>query len=239
MSVAFFLAGVVVLLRARPAWILRYAGAAVALTAITAAIVARYAGSSLPTAGFSAFTFGEPSVLAQGWSGTTSVFTATAVAVGLLVFWVALVLVIRRFARRPRALAWRAVILVPVLAMNLFAVAQLTTHISQAGTPAQRASSLGFVTGSGLKPGDKVAVDNGLFPDWEAWVPQSYEVWWTQLRFFDAASTPPPAGVTVVEVAWPSGKSAQDSWPNAPAGWYVAASDQTYGWVAWHSPAGR
>lgn len=232
MSVAFFVVGAVVLLRARSARILRYAGAATVLTLITAAIVARYAGAMLATSGFSAFTFGEPSVLAQGWTGNTSIVTATAVALGLLAFWIALVLAARRLFPRP---GWRALMLVPVLAMNLFAVSQMTTHISQASTAIAQASSLGFVTETGLQPGDKVDVDNGLALDWAAWIPQSYEVWWAPFEFFDAATTP-PAGATVVEVAWPSGKSAQASWPNAPAGWHVVASDPTYAWVAWHSP---
>ena len=233
MTVVFFVVGAVVLLRARPARILRYAVAAVALTALTAAIVARYAGSPLPTSGFGAFTFGEPTVLAQGWTDNTSVLTATLVALGLLAFWIALVLVFRRLFPRP---GWRALMLVPVLAMNLFAVTQMTTYISQANTPIAKASSLGFVTETGLQPGDKVDIDNGLAPDWPAWIPQSYQVWWTPFEFFDAATTP-PTGATVVEVAWPSGKSAPASWPNAPAGWHVVASNQTYGWVAWHSPA--
>ncbi len=232
MTVVFFVVGAVVLLRARPARILRYAAAAVALTALTAAIVARYAGSPLPTSGFGAFTFGEPTVLAQGWTDNTSVLAATLVALGLLAFWIALVLVFRRLFPRP---GWRALMLVPVLAMNLFAVTQMTTHISQANTPIAKASSLGFVTETGLQPGDKVDIDNGLAPDWPAWIPQSYQVWWTPFEFFDAATTP-PTGATVVEVAWPSGKSTQASWPNAPAGWHVVASNQTYGWVAWHSP---
>jgi hypothetical protein len=239
MSVVFFVVGAVVLLRARPTRILRYAAAAVALTGLTAAIVARYAGSPLPTTQFGAFTFGEPTVLAQGWTDNTSVVTATIVAVALLAFWVALTLAFRRFSRGRGWLGWtgwRAVMLVPVLAMNLFAVTQMTANISQANTLIAQPSSLGFVTETGLQPGDKVDIDNGLAPDWPAWIPQSFEVWWTPFQFFDAATTP-PAGATVVEVAWPAGKSAQASWPNAPAGWHVVASNQTYGWVAWHSPA--
>jgi hypothetical protein len=235
MSVVFFMVGAVVLLRGRPVRILQYAGAAVVFTAVTGAIVARYAGWSLPTAGFSAFTFGEPAVLAQGWTDNTSVVIATAVALGLLAFWIALVLACRRLFPGPGRAGWRAIMLIPVLAMNLFAVTQMTTHISLAGTLSQEASSLGFVTETGLQPGDKVDIDNGLALDWPAWIPQSFEVWWAPFEFFDAATTP-PTGATVVEVAWPSGKSAQASWPNAPAGWHVVASNQAYAWVAWHSP---
>jgi len=36
-----------------------------------------------------------------------------------------------------------------------------------------------------------------------------------------------------VEVPWRAGQSAQASWPNAPAGWRIVASSQTYQWVAW------
>jgi hypothetical protein len=237
LSVVYFLVGAFVLLRARPRWILRYAAAAVAVTAATAALVAGYAGVSLPTDGFSAFEFGEPSVLAQGWTSSTNIYIATAVAVGLLALWVTLALALRGLARWAgpsyRWLGWRSAVLIPVAAMNLFAVAQMTAHISQAGTPDQAASSLGFVTRSGLQPDDQVGVDNGMFPNWVAWIPQTYQVWWTRLQFFNGATSPPPAGVTVVEVYWQPGQSAQASWPDAPAGWHVAASDRTYSWVAW------
>jgi hypothetical protein len=40
----------------------------------------------------------------------------------------------------------------------------------------------------------------------------------------------------VVEMPWPSGKPAAASWPQAPAGWRVVASDEAYGWVAWRAP---
>jgi hypothetical protein len=121
--------------------------------------------------------------------------------------------------------------------MNLFALMQMTTHISQASIPSQQANSLALVTAGGLRPGDKVAVGNGLRPDWESWIPQSYEVPWTQLSFFDSGSAPVPAGTTVVEVPWPPGKPAGASWPQAPAGWRVVAQDRLYGWVAWRAPA--
>jgi hypothetical protein len=240
LSVVYFLVGAFVLLRARPRWMLRYAAAAVVVTADPTALVAGYAGFSLPTDGFSAFEFGEPSVLAQGWTGSTNIYIATAVAVGLLALWIALALALRRWAGLARWagpsyrwLGWRSAVLIPVAAMNLFSVAQMTTSISQAGTADQAASSLGFVTRSGLQPGDQVGVDNGMFPNWVAWIPQTYEVWWTRLQFFNGATSPPPAGVNVVEVYWPPGQSAQASWPDAPAGWHVAASDRTYSWVAW------
>ncbi len=73
-------------------------------------------------------------------------------------------------------------------------------------------------------------------------MPLAYQVSWTELQFFNPASQPPPAGVTVVEMPWPGGppaqaaqavQAAQASWPHAPAGWRVAASNQAGGWVLW------
>ena len=87
-------------------------------------------------------------------------------------------------------------------AVSLVAVVQMTSHISQASTPGQQANTTGLVTGSDLKPGQRLAIGTGL--SWESWMPQAFEISWTQLEFFDAASQPPPPGATVVEVAWPT-----------------------------------
>ena len=194
-----------------------------------------YAGSPQNVTGFAAFNWADPAVLTQDWT-SLSVPEATVAGLSLLAFWVLAALALRRLSGRSFA-RWRATLLIPVAAMNLFALVQMTTHISQAATPSQQANSLALVTAAGLKPGDKVAVDNGLSADWESWIPQSYEVWWSELDFFDANSAPVPAGTTVVEVPWPSGKPASASWPKAPAGWRVVAEDRLYNWVAWRAPA--
>ncbi|MGP0025284.1 MAG: hypothetical protein ACLPKE_18285, partial [Streptosporangiaceae bacterium] len=235
MELTFFIVGLAVLLTARSWRLVGYAAGAAVLAAGTGAVVANYAGPNIGTSGFAAFNFAEPTVLAQGWNGL-SVAKSTAVAVALLAWWVVLALALRQVAGTAFE-RWRVSLLVPVAAMNLFALDQMSTHISQAGTPPQRANSLGFVTGTGLKPGEKVAVDNGLWADWEAWIPQSFEVWWTALDFFYADSSPVPAGVKVVEVPWPTGQPALDSWAKAPAGWHVVAKNRLYGWVAWAGPA--
>ena len=235
MELTFFIVGIAALLTARSWRLVGYAAGAALLAAGTGAVVANYAGASIGTSGFAAFSFAEPTVLAQGWT-RLSVAKPTAVAVALLASWVVLALVLRQVAGTAFE-RWRVSLLVPVAAMNLFALDQMTTHISQPSTPPQRANSLGFVMGTGLKPGEKVAVDSGLWTDWEAWIPQSFEVWWTAFDFFYSGSSPVPAGVKVVEVPWPSGKPAQDSWAKAPAGWHVVARNRLYGWVAWAAPA--
>jgi hypothetical protein len=194
-----------------------YAAWVVPPTVVAAAAVVAYAGSSVPTSGFgAAFAFAEPAVLTQDWT-QAGVFLATAAAVGLLALWVF-------FSR------WRAVLLVGLGAVSLVAVVQMTSDISRASTPAQEANTTGLVTGSGLRPGEHLAVGYGV--PWESWMPQAYEIPWAQLSFFSLPGAP-PADASVVEVAWPAGEPARDSWPGAPTGWRIVASDEAAGWVAW------
>jgi hypothetical protein len=230
MIIAYFLVGAVVLLRASARWILGGAAVVVGLTAVAAATVAAYAGTSLPVNGFgNGFNFAEPAVLTQDWS-QASVLVATAVAFGLLACWIVLALVVRR---------WRGVMLacglgglgLAVAAVSLVAVAQMTSHVSRPGTVSQAASTTGLVTAAGLKPGDQIAVSTEV--PWELWIPQAFEISWTELQFFNPASQPPPAGVNVVETPWPNGPSASASWPHAPAGWRIVAANRSAGWVIW------
>jgi hypothetical protein len=246
MIVTFFVVGAVVLLRARTRTILACAACAAGLAVVTAVTVAVYAGSSLPTAGFPyGFNFGEPAVLTQNWT-QASVWVATTAALGLLTVWVLLAVAARRWrevalAGRVRvSVLLRVFLVLGTAAVSLVAVAQMTSHVSQAAEPAQQARTTGFVAAAGLKPGDLIAVaSNGPGQPSAAndvsywlWVPQAFEVGWTELEFFNPAQ-PPPAGTTVVETGWPAGQSAQASWPQAPAGWRIVASNQAIGYVVW------
>ena len=224
--VAFFLAGAVVLLRAAPRRVLIAAACVVPPTLLAALVVSVYAGSSVPTAGFgAAFVFAEPAVLTQNWT-QASVLLATAVAFVLLGA-AGLVAVVA--SRRGRL--WHGVLLAGLGAVSLVASLQMTSHISQGDTPAQERNITALVTGTGLKPGQHLAIGTGL--SWETWMPQAYEVWWAPLQFFPPWSQGPPAGATVVEVAWPAGQPAAATWPHAPAGWRVVLTDRVDGWVAW------
>jgi len=243
MIVTFFVAGAVVLLRARPRFILTCAACTAGLTVLAAVIVSVYAGSSLPTYSFpTGFAFGEPAVLTQDWT-SAGVWLATAVTLGLLAVWVLLALAARRWnavvlgVRVSRAL--RTLAAAGLAAVSLVAVTQMTSHVSQAAEPAQAQSTTGFVAVTGLKPGDRLAVAftiGGSLPATEVpyfyWAPQAFEVSWTELEFFNPAQAP-PAGTTVVETGWPAGQPASSGWPNHPAGWYIVASNQAAGWVAW------
>jgi hypothetical protein len=229
MIVTFFLVGAAVLLRASTSRVLSYAACVTGLTVLTAVTVAAYAGTSLPMAGFGdAFNFAEPAVLTQDWT-QASVLVATAVAVGLLALWVGSVLIARR---------WRGILQagglglagLGVAAVSLVALVQMTSHISQSGTATQTADTTSIVAASGLKPGEQIAIASDV--RWGLWVPQEFEIYWTEPEFFNPASQP-PAGVSVVETPWPTTGPASASWPDAPAGWRVVASNRAGGWVAW------
>jgi uncharacterized membrane protein YhaH (DUF805 family) len=226
----------VVLLRARARTILLCAAGTAGLAILTGIIVAIYAGSSLPTGGFLfGSNFGEPAVLTQDWT-SASVWVATAVALALLTAWVLTSLAARRWHDAVLAGKVRVPVLMRgvwapgIAAVSLVGLAQMTSHVSQAAEPAQVVNTAGFVAASRLKPGDQIAVASNV--SYWVWVPQAFEVWRTELEFFNPAQ-PPPAGTTVVETGWPAGQPARASWPQASAGWRIVASNQAAGWVVW------
>lgn len=216
MITAFFVVGAVVLLRAGRRRILACSALVVLPAMVAGIVVDAYAGTSVPTNGFSAaFNFAEPAVLTQNWN-SANVTLATVVALGLLAVWVTVVVVVPRY---------RAGVLVGLAAVSVAATAQMTLTVSRASTPGQQANLM-----TGLKPGDQIAVS--AYIGWQIWVPQAFEVSWTQLQLFYPPREAPPAGVTVVELPW-AGNTPQASWPQAPFDWHVAASSQAGGWVAW------
>ena len=244
--VTYFVVGAVVLLRARPRFILACAGATAVLTGLTAVIVSVYAGSSIPTGSFpTGFSFGELAVLAQNWN-SANVFVSTAVAMGLLGLWVLIGLGARRWSdvivwsrfRLSRML--RAAAVAGLAAVSLVAVTQMTSHVSQANTPAQAQSTTGFLAVTGLQAPEQIAVAFSIGTNsipatdvpYFLWAPQAFEVSWTDVEFFNPEQAP-PAGVNVVETGWPAGQPASAGWPGHPAGWHIVASDQAAGWVAW------
>jgi hypothetical protein len=227
MVVAFFLAGAAVLLRSAPRLLVVYAACVVPPTLLAAIVVVAYVGGSLPTSGFGAgFVFAEPAVLTQDWT-KASVLLTTVVALVVLAAAAGVVVVSRGRWARPGPV----VVLAGLGAVSLVASLQMTSHISQASTPGQEHNITAIVTGTGLKPGQHLAIGTGL--SWQAWMPQAYEVWWAPLEFFSPGSQPPPANATVVEVAWSGRSPAADSWPQAPAGWRIVLRDWVDGWVAW------
>jgi hypothetical protein len=223
MVTTLFIPGCVVLLRADWRQLLAAAALVIPPTIITAVVVYAYAGSSISTAAFGGgFTSAELAVLTQNWT-SANVLLATGVTFALLAVWV----IGTRLSR--------GAVLGGLGLVSLLAVLQLTSHVSQASESTAAAGTTGFISSTGLKPGEQLAIGTGL--NWSDWMPQAYQVWWAPLQFFNPATQGPPPGTSVVEVAWPAGRPAQSSWPTAPSGWHIVATDGELGWVAWRSAA--
>ena len=230
MIVTFFLVGAVVLLRAAARPILAFAACVAGATMVAAVTVAVYAGTSLPTERGKVFNFGEPAVLTQNWS-QASVLVATALALGLLLVWVYFALL----ARYMRVLA--SVLGAAVAAVSLVAVAQLTAHCSRADSAwAQAMGMTEMAAADGLKPGEQIAIASNVSGILR--LAQAFEVSSTQVHFFNSFCQPPPADVTVIDAAWPTGKPARASLPDAPAGWRVVAANRFGSWVVWRRSSG-
>jgi hypothetical protein len=230
MIIVFFLIGAAMLLRARMRDILVCAAISTGLFVLAAVTVAVYIGTAVPTVGFGAlFNFAVPAVLTQSWTGA-SVPLATAVTLVMLAVWIGFAFVLRRLRPGVSLAAVSAAFGVCVSAVSLIVVAQMTGHVSQTDdSPAQ--APMALMDAGKLRPGDQVAVTSSLA--WELWVPQAFEVSWTELDLFNPGYQPLPPGTTVVEAGWPTGQPAQAGWPGAPAGWRIVASDQSAGWAVW------
>jgi hypothetical protein len=230
MTVAYFLVGAVVLLRAAARPILALTACVAGLTVVAAATVAVYAGTSLPTVRGKRFNFGEPAVLTQNWS-QASVLVATAAALTLLLLWVYLALL----ARYMRVLA--GVMGAVVAAVSLAAMVQLTAHCSRADSAWAKAMGVREMAAAGeLKPGEQIAVATNVTGILR--LAQAFEVSTTQVHYFNPFCQPPPADVTVIDAAWPAGKPARASLLDAPAGWRVVAANRFGSWVVWRRSTG-
>jgi uncharacterized protein YneF (UPF0154 family) len=230
MIIVFSLVGAVLLLRCRMRLVLWCAAVCVGLFLLAALTVGAYIGGTVPTSGFgAAFNFAEPAVLTWNWT-RASVPLATGVTLAMLAAWLGFAAVLRRWRDGAGGLWVLLAFGAGVAAVSLVAVAQMTSHVAQAGRLNAQASDA-MLRASGLRPGEQVAVDRHL--NWPLWIPESFDVSWTSLEFFWPSRQPPPAGVSVVEMRWPVGKSAQASWPDAPPSWRIVGSDRGDEWVVW------
>jgi len=231
MIIVFFLVGGVILLRARMRDILVCAAVSAGPFLLAAVTVTVYIGTSVPTNPFGAgFNFAEPAVLTMNWT-RASVPLATAVTLVMLAAWIGFAALLRRWRTGVPFAALAAAFGVCVAAVSLVAVAQMTSHVSRAGSSNAQASRTLMDAGT-LRPGDRIAVASSL--SWMMAIPQAFEVSWTEIEPFKPSHHQPlPPGTTVVETGWPAGQPTEAGWPKAPAGWRIVASDQKAGWVVW------
>jgi hypothetical protein len=228
--VMFFLVGAAVLLRAATRTILVCAACVAGLAVLAALTVAVYAGASLPTGRGMRFDFGEPAVLTQNWS-RADVLVATAAALALLAAWVVFALLARN-VQVLTCLLGAAVALV-----SLAATVQLTVYGPKADTAYAGKTGLAqMAAADGLKPGEQIAIATNVSGIIR--IAQGFEVSSTKLDVFNPYCAPPPADVTVIDAAWPAGKPARASLPEAPAGWRIVAANRRGDWVVWRKSPG-
>lgn len=215
------LAGCALAARAGRRALVRAGLAAGGLALATGVLAALHAGDRLSRFIFVGFDFPETSVLTADW-GALKLWLAMIVALVLLAALVALC-----------ALPWRygrAAALLLTLAVCLGSAYQITDRISR---PLVRGTRAVDLAAAGLRGSDVVAVELNL--PWKARLPMTYQVSRSEVRRFDAAKGPVPAGATLVIVRWDLGTAARQSWATAPAGWRPVAERRTGlgDWVAW------
>ena len=87
-----------------------------------------------------------------------------------------------------------------------------------------------------LKPGERIAITSDVGGILR--IAQAFEVPSTSLQAFNPYCQPPPAGVSVIDAAWPAAKPAQASWPNGRAGGHMGAAYRAGSWVVWRRSTG-
>ncbi|MGR6921604.1 hypothetical protein ACU635_45800 [[Actinomadura] parvosata] len=243
-AVAWTLAGLLTLLRARRLAVLRCALAAAGLLAVTGGVTAWYAGDRLHRHAFIAFDFPEVIFLTRT-SDALDLVTASLSALALLTCLTAGALIRRpvraTLAPRPATASIQRPATVPRSATASIqrpatvprsATAALARRPAVAVVGVLALIHLAFIAHlapSPPAPGPdwlpapappgRVAVEAGV--RWNVWVPLSYRVWWTGIERFHG--TTPPAGVCTAVVQ-------EDAGP-PPEGWAVTGA--RHGWATW------
>ncbi|WP_155128150.1 hypothetical protein [[Actinomadura] parvosata] len=206
-AVAWTLAGLLTLLRARRLAVARCALAAAGLLAVTGGVTAWYAGDRLHRHAFIAFDFPEVIFLTRTFDALDLV-TASLSALALLACLTAAALLARPATATPAGRPATAVVGVLAL-IHLAFIAHLAPSPPAAGPDWLPAPA----------PPGRVAVEAGV--RWNVWVPLSYRVWWTGIERFHG--TTPPEGICTAVVQ-------EDAGP-PPEGWTVTGA--RHGWATW------
>ncbi|REE96197.1 hypothetical protein [Thermomonospora umbrina] len=218
----FFAVGAWALLRSPRKAVLRAAAVTGAAVLAGAALIEVNVGDELDGYAFTLFDFPELTFLTWDWD-SFHLWRAALVALALL----GVVLVLGRYA--PVALV------AFLLAVNTVADVTAATRISRPFVDDRMAAA--DLRGV-LEPGRQtVAIDRRV--DWEIWIIQLHQVWWSKvLRFDSRKRQQPPPEADLVLVAWNEGLAAEATWRNAPPGWRVVRTRRhpLGSWVAWRRP---
>ncbi|MET9851793.1 hypothetical protein ABZY57_02380 [Streptomyces sp. NPDC006450] len=221
---AFFVVGAAALARARAGALLRPALGAAAFTAVTAEFVVLVVGKGLHKVGIIRWGMPDALFLASEW---TSLHMGRTTAGALLVFAVC---VLFRLAGGRRAV-WAVAVSLALFAA--YATTAVTWNVAEPHTKEREAAATGFTRSAGLEPGENLVMDPSA--DWDLRMAQGYEVYDGRVWTRDLKHGEPPPAAADAAVLGLKAKDArpQDTWPLAPAGWYVAEVDEAHGWVLW------
>ena len=230
MIIVFFLAGAVMLLRARMRDILVCAAVATGLFLLAAATVAVYIGTTVPTSGFgAAFNFAEPAVLTMNWT-QASVPLATAVTLVMLAVWIGWAGCAAQVA------CWRS-------ARGLGRGVRCRRGRGEPGgggpddQPRLADRELERAGGERADGGRQAAARRSgrhhLLAGLAAVGAAGVRGLLDRAGALHAAPAAAAGRDDRGRGGWPTGQPAQAGWPEAPAGWRIVASDQSAGWVVW------
>ncbi|MBB4948709.1 hypothetical protein F4556_004244 [Kitasatospora gansuensis] len=229
----FFLVGAVVLYRTRKRkHLVLLAGSAALLMVTLALLVNRLAGREFKKSWFILWGMPDSTFLGSLWGDDWDGFhLMDTTAVALLVF--GLVVAVRLLAGSRRALPVTGAIGVVLACFAAFATVSVTDHITKPNTAGRYGDATGFLEDAGIKPGDKVVMDNQVRWEIQVTLPSQQiegRVWNRDLVRKDT----PPADATVAVLAlWVKGETPDKSWRNAPAGWHVDRHVAEKNYVVW------
>ncbi|MGW7451436.1 hypothetical protein [Streptomyces sp. NPDC054787] len=221
---AFFLVGVAALYRARAGALLRLVLGAVVFTVLTAEFVIIVVGKGLYKLAIIQWAMPDALFLASEWSKLHMWRTMA----GALLVLGACVLFKLAGGRR---VIWAVAVSLALFAA--YATATVTSNVAEPYAKHRKPQAVGFTKSAGLKPGESLVMDWDV--DWGLRMGQSYQVFegrvWTK-DLENGDQPPAKADAAVLQLTAEDAKP-EATWPNAPAGWYVAKVNKAQGWVLW------
>ncbi|WP_242910794.1 hypothetical protein [Actinomadura terrae] len=229
-----FLAGLAALLRARGKELVTGAAVALGLAIALGWAVMDYADDRLHTSKYIAFDFLEMNLLTGDWQ-RFHLWRATVVS---LVLFGAVLFLVRGMDAFPRRIH-RAGAPLAVALLAVLNLAVLTTSSYRIARPPARdaANFAGIGRAGDAGTYRAVAIDQGV--PWGLRVPLLFQVWWTEVIDFDAASARPPGQADLVILRWRASTAPAATWPDVPPGFRIVDTWSSYadgvaqGWVAW------
>ncbi|OEJ30416.1 hypothetical protein [Streptomyces subrutilus] len=208
--------------------------AASAVTLVLLAVLLRLAGAELVKSYFVVWGLPDATFLSSLWpaNGDWGGFHAgRTTVIALLVL--AVVLLLRLLAGNRRAALATGVAGLSLAVFAGVASAAITERITEPRTKGTQGIAAGFIEAAGIRPGDRMVMDDGLV--WEIRATMTFmvldgRVWSRALN--KNAPVPAEADVAVFALA-DQQAPATDSWRNAPAGWHVDRDVREHQFVVW------